>query len=162
MLDQDGTAESAVQQTPALSSQQKKRRPNGLRFTHLREEHWIGSPASLGKTACTPTGEHLVQRRQSESNVATARKPTILESLVGAADPMQADLRRSNGDYEHAPEADNSWFLGCVTRPPHSATIAPRRSAIFLHRRHALSAALRNTARGMVQNGRDETQPKMR
>ena len=151
MLDEDGTAESAVQQTPALSSQQKKRRPNGLRFTHLREEHWIGSPASLGKTACTPTGEHLVQRRQSESNVATARKPTILESLVGAADPMQADLRRSNGDYEHAPEADNSWSLGCAADAP--AAFRHDRSASIRHFSSSPSRSLCCSAQHSPRDG---------
>ncbi len=45
------------------SSESSEAKRRGYRFAHLREEHWIGSPAFLGHPPCTPTSESMTPTR---------------------------------------------------------------------------------------------------
>jgi hypothetical protein len=58
----------------------------GPRFNHLREEHWIGSPASQGKAPCTPTSDVSVSQ-----GMGPEWRSTLLANLIkrGALDSKE-------------------------------------------------------------------------
>ncbi len=60
---QDPPAEEHETSCSCSSSVSSETTRRGLRFAYLREEHWIGSPASLGHPPCTPTSESMTTLR---------------------------------------------------------------------------------------------------